>query len=274
MAQFVKLVPENLKALREVNPRLMSYNVEFAEVTGGTFWKAYTPEQVAGTEEFHVAPSADGIAAMYKDLMLFLGWMIFILLAVVFYFYFFSDLDLRMFNKDKATQTDAQQTNQTGFSYETNANLDINSLIIEYYAALAVCDQDKLKTYVTDPSQFDDMTVYQQRSAVIKAYSNVNCYTMPGYTEDATLVYVTSNLSMANITSVPLNINQFYVVKTADGYKIDNSAHSQEVTNYIETQSQSTDIQNLYKAVQDNVNSCIANDAAFAEFYNTISSGQ
>ena len=166
-------------------------------------------------------------------LMLFLGWMIFILLAVVFYFYFFSDLDLRMFNKDKATQT-----------------------------------------YVTDPSQFDDMTVYQQRSAVIKAYSNVNCYTMPGYTEDATLVYVTSNLSMANITSVPLNINQFYVVKTADGYKIDNSAHSQEVTNYIETQSQSTDIQNLYKAVQDNVNSCIANDAAFAEFYNTISSGQ
>lgn len=52
MAQFVKLVPENLKALREVNPRLMSYNVEFAEVTGGTFWKAYTPEQVAGTEEF------------------------------------------------------------------------------------------------------------------------------------------------------------------------------------------------------------------------------
>lgn len=207
-------------------------------------------------------------------LLLFLGWMIFVLLAVVFYFYFFSDLDLKMFNKDKATQTDATQEEPAGFSYETNANLDINSLIIEYYAALAVCDQNKLKSVVTDPSQFDDMTVYQQRSAVIKAYSNVNCYTMPGYTEDATLVYVTSNLSLANITSVPLNINRFYVLKTADGYKIDNSALSQEVTNYIETQSQSADIQNLYRAVQDNVNSCIANDSAFAEFYNTISSGQ
>ena len=207
-------------------------------------------------------------------LMLFLGWMIFVLLAVVFYFYFFSDLDLRMFNKDKATQTDAQTSDQVGFTYETNANLDINSLIIEYYAALAVCDQEKLKSYVTDPSQFDDMTVYQQRSAVVKAYSNINCYTMPGYTEDATLVYVTSNLSLANITSVPLNINRFYVIKTAEGYKIDNSALSQEVNNYIETQSQSTDIQNLYKAVQDNVNSCIANDSAFAEFYNTVSSEQ
>ncbi len=69
MSQEIKLSPGSLKALREVNPMLMSYNVEFAEVTGGTFWKAYTPEQVAGTEEFRVEPSSEGIAAMYKDLM-------------------------------------------------------------------------------------------------------------------------------------------------------------------------------------------------------------
>ncbi|HBA50731.1 MAG TPA: beta-glucuronidase [Lachnospiraceae bacterium] len=69
MSQSIKLAPHNLKKLRDVNPMLMSYNVEFAEVTGGTFWKAYTPGQVAGTEEFHVEPSSEGIAAMYKDLM-------------------------------------------------------------------------------------------------------------------------------------------------------------------------------------------------------------
>ena len=69
MAEFVKLNPSDLKALHEQNPYLVSYNVEFAEVTGGTFWKAYTPEQIAGTELFHVEPSKDGIAAMYKDLM-------------------------------------------------------------------------------------------------------------------------------------------------------------------------------------------------------------
>lgn len=69
MSQFIKLVPDTLKPLREVNPMMMSYNVEFAEVTGGTFWKAYTPEQIAGTEEFHVEPTSEGIAAMYKDLM-------------------------------------------------------------------------------------------------------------------------------------------------------------------------------------------------------------
>lgn len=69
MSEFVKLSPGALKPLRTVNPRMMSYNVEFAEVTGGTFWKAYTPEQVAGTEKFYVEPSNEGIAAMYKDLM-------------------------------------------------------------------------------------------------------------------------------------------------------------------------------------------------------------
>ena len=52
MAQFVKLQASGLTALRQIDEHLMSYNVEMTEVTGGTFWKAYTPEQIAGTEEF------------------------------------------------------------------------------------------------------------------------------------------------------------------------------------------------------------------------------
>ena len=51
MGQFIKLNPQSLKELRKINPALTSYNVEFTEVTGGTFWKAYTPEQVAGTQD-------------------------------------------------------------------------------------------------------------------------------------------------------------------------------------------------------------------------------
>ena len=52
MAHNLKFIPENLKEIRKMNPRLMSYNVEMTEVTGGTFWKAYTEAQIAGTEEF------------------------------------------------------------------------------------------------------------------------------------------------------------------------------------------------------------------------------
>ena len=52
MAQFVKLDPSVLKELRKVDECLVSYNVEMTEVTGGTFWKAYTDAQVDGTEPF------------------------------------------------------------------------------------------------------------------------------------------------------------------------------------------------------------------------------
>ncbi len=51
MAQNIKLNPSELKQLRTVDPRLMSYNVEMTEVTGGTFWMPYTPGQIAGTEK-------------------------------------------------------------------------------------------------------------------------------------------------------------------------------------------------------------------------------
>jgi len=54
MAQFVKLDPSKLSALRQIDERLVSYNVEMTEVTGGTFWKAYSEAQVDGTEAFPV----------------------------------------------------------------------------------------------------------------------------------------------------------------------------------------------------------------------------
>ncbi len=69
MSESIYLTSDHLKVIRNINPMMMSYNVEFAEVTGGTFWKAYSPEQIAGTEPFSVEPSSEGIAAMYKDLM-------------------------------------------------------------------------------------------------------------------------------------------------------------------------------------------------------------
>lgn len=54
MALKIKLKNNNLKFIRTIDSRLTSYNVEMTEVTGGTFWKEYTPEQVAGYGKFPV----------------------------------------------------------------------------------------------------------------------------------------------------------------------------------------------------------------------------
>ena len=52
MKKLVLSPPEQLRFVRKTDPRLMSYNIEMTEVTGGTFWKEYTPGQIAGTEAF------------------------------------------------------------------------------------------------------------------------------------------------------------------------------------------------------------------------------
>ena len=62
----IQLELGNLETLRTVNPRLMSYNVEMTEVTGGTFWKAYTPEQIAGTEKFPPITGMHEIAGLMQ----------------------------------------------------------------------------------------------------------------------------------------------------------------------------------------------------------------
>ena len=40
MAKFITLDATKLQPLRNIDERLVSYNIEMTEVTGGTFWKA------------------------------------------------------------------------------------------------------------------------------------------------------------------------------------------------------------------------------------------
>ena len=74
MSKIIELKFDNLSVIREMNPRLMSYNVEMTEVTGGTFWKSYTPEQIAGTEAFPPVKSfmdMGGIMQVYPPINLY-----------------------------------------------------------------------------------------------------------------------------------------------------------------------------------------------------------
>ena len=66
MAEFVKLQASGLEKIREMNPRLVSYNVEMTEVTGGTFWKAYTDAQIDGTEQVPPPDFSKGMGAMHQ----------------------------------------------------------------------------------------------------------------------------------------------------------------------------------------------------------------
>lgn len=47
----------SLRFLHKRHPRVQSFNIEMAELVGGTFWKEYTDAQIDGTEEYQ--PQAD-----------------------------------------------------------------------------------------------------------------------------------------------------------------------------------------------------------------------
>ena len=62
----IELKAGGLESLRTMNPRLISYNVEMTEVTGGTFWKAYTEAQIDGTEQVPPPDFSKGLASMHQ----------------------------------------------------------------------------------------------------------------------------------------------------------------------------------------------------------------
>ena len=62
----ITLKTDALQPLRSMNPRLVSYNIEMTEVTGGTFWKAYTEAQIDGTEPVPAPDMSKGMGAMHQ----------------------------------------------------------------------------------------------------------------------------------------------------------------------------------------------------------------
>ncbi len=68
MALQITLEGSNLTEIRKMDSRVQSYNIEMTELTGGTFWKPYTLEQVAGTEEFPIADDMQEMLKIMKDM--------------------------------------------------------------------------------------------------------------------------------------------------------------------------------------------------------------
>ncbi len=189
--------------------------------------------------------------------MLLLIWAVFIVAFVVF--------ALFLYKKKDVVKEDLSF--KTRFSYQTNANPDINALVINFLAANARCDQDTLKSCVTDPAQYDDMTAVQSQARVITGYGSINCYTVEGPDENTQICYAVANISIVNIDSKPLDIlGPYYIVNQNGQYLIDNTALSQEVQDYIAKVGKDPDIQDLYRVVKEDEDRCATEDPGFKEF--------
>lgn len=71
MSNTIQLQNTGLAKIRDVDPLVVSYNIEMAEVTGGTFWKAYTPEEIAGTATFQATANTADMMQVYPPVNLY-----------------------------------------------------------------------------------------------------------------------------------------------------------------------------------------------------------
>ena len=120
---------------------------------------------------------------------------------------------------------------------------------------------------MTNPSQFDNMTVLLSRAQKIVGYSHIDCYTVKGIKENEILCYVIADISLKDVKSTPKDIMVYYIVKEANGeYHINNNVDA-EISAFIDEKTLNDDIQALYKIVKDDEDKCYNEDKTLRDFY-------
>ncbi|MDE5966980.1 MAG: hypothetical protein K2G89_09120 [Lachnospiraceae bacterium] len=168
-------------------------------------------------------------------------------------------------NSSQGTPENAQIT----VPMDVNADPELNQFVAEYLTAMTNCDQAALKTMVTDPSVYDDMSALQARAQFIKGYINLKCYTKQGPADNTLVVFVTTNTTLANIATAPMDFMTLYI-DTSAGYIINNYTQPDDVKAYINTLKRDSDIQKVMQDVDTYNSMAMENDADLRAFYDML----
>ena len=115
------------------------------------------------------------------------------------------------------------------------------------------------------------MSTIQSQSMIITSYSNINCYTVKGLSDEAVICYAVANLSIYNVEVKPIDmLGPFYIVKQDGQYKIDNGELSENIQKYMGKVNRDNDIQELYKMVKEDQEEKMEQDEAFKNFINNL----
>ncbi len=201
---------------------------------------------------------------------LILAWSLFALVCIVFVVVVKTKVNDKNDKKDDKAST---QTEEPAYAaYEKDAYPEINTLITSYYTAVAACDGATLKTLVTNPEEFDDITKLQSKAEYIKGYNNLVCFTKPGYDSNSMIVFAQTNVALKDVVSEPYDIYQFYVTKDKNGnYLINNGELSTKTQEYMTKVASDEDIMKVYADAEANNNAFKESDATLVQFYELIS---
>ena len=161
--------------------------------------------------------------------------------------------------------------------FQIDANVELNSLIVNYYNAYAAGDVAALSAYAS-PISDSEASYIKFLSQFIEAFDVVHVYSKPGLDDGSYLVSVEVNEKFVGIPTPAPGLEFFYVRTNENGMLyIDNSygTYNQKeneisvdpkIQSVIEIYNERDDVMRLKQMVEDDLNDALAADANLNKF--------
>lgn len=148
---------------------------------------------------------------------------------------------------------------------EQDAHPEVNKLIKGFLQAKIDGSAKKMKKLVTDPSYIDIESI-QKKTEFIESYDNIKVYTKAGTGDIDYIAYVYMEVKIASIDTKAPGLNEFYIRKVGDNYKIVQGEISDETAQWISEARNTEDVQELLDQVNKKLKKAVDKDEELAAF--------
>lgn len=154
----------------------------------------------------------------------------------------------------------------TAEELKNNAYPEVNTLIMDYYNALAAGDVEKVLSLSNHVDETEKIRI-QELSKYVDSYPAVEIYTKPGPIADSYLAYVNYQVKFNGYDSTAPGIQTFYICTAEDGSLYMNEGAVEEyITEYIQQVNMQEDVVELFNRVAVEYNDLLVNDPNLSIF--------
>ena len=133
---------------------------------------------------------------------------------------------------------------------QENGNAEINSLVRDYYHAMAEGDTEKIKSLSKGLDE-KELIKISEKSEFVEGYPNIVCYTKTGPEENSYLAYVYYEVKLNAFETLIPGLNAIYICRNENGdFYVNGETQPDEVINYCEVISAQDDVVDLLNKVQ------------------------
>ncbi len=179
----------------------------------------------------------------------------------------------RAAEEEKAAAQASTETSAEDVEMELNAYDAVNSLMTNYYQAVADGDADAIQSMSSELSDEEKIRV-QELANYIDSYTQVDVYTKMGPVDGSYVAYVYTKLKMTDRDWQIPGLQTMYVCTKEDGSLYINNDETQPaaVSEYIQEVSVQDDVVDLNNQTAAEYNELLASDAELADYLDQIAS--